>query len=120
MDRWAQGRVMLIGDAASCVSLLAGEGTGLAMTEAYVLAGELFLARHDYGEAFRRHEQRLRPFIEGKQKSARNFASAFAPKTPAGIWFRNQVTKLMVVPSIADFFVGRDVRDDFGLPDYGN
>jgi 2-polyprenyl-6-methoxyphenol hydroxylase-like FAD-dependent oxidoreductase len=29
------------GDAAACVSLLAGEGTGLAMTEAYVLAGEL-------------------------------------------------------------------------------
>ena len=32
---------MLIGDAAACVSLLAGEGAGLAMTEAYVLAGEL-------------------------------------------------------------------------------
>ena len=49
---------MLIGDAASCVSLLAGEGTGLAMTEAYLLAGELNRAGDDYREAFRRHEQR--------------------------------------------------------------
>src|SRR5262249_28717720 len=30
MDRWSTGRVALIGDAAACVSLLAGEGTGLA------------------------------------------------------------------------------------------
>ena len=26
MDGWSKGRVMLIGDAAACVSLLAGEG----------------------------------------------------------------------------------------------
>ena len=41
MDRWTKGRTALVGDAAACVSLLAGEGTGLAMAEAYVLAGEL-------------------------------------------------------------------------------
>ena len=41
MDRWTKGRTALIGDAAACVSLVAGEGTGLAMAEAYVLAGEL-------------------------------------------------------------------------------
>ena len=34
MDRWSRGRVLLIGDAAGCISLLGGEGTGLAMTEA--------------------------------------------------------------------------------------
>ena len=110
---------MLLGDAASCVSLLAGEGTGLAMVEAYILAGELNRAGENYGEAFRRHENRLRAFIEGKQESARKFASAFAPRTAGGLWFRNQVTKLMAVPLIADYFVGRDVRDDLELPDYG-
>jgi 2-polyprenyl-6-methoxyphenol hydroxylase-like FAD-dependent oxidoreductase len=41
LNRWSRGRTALIGDAAACVSLLAGEGTGLAMTQAYVLAGEL-------------------------------------------------------------------------------
>ena len=38
MDHWSKGRTMLIGDAASCISLLGGEGTGLALIEAYVLA----------------------------------------------------------------------------------
>ena len=44
MDRWSQGRVLLIGDAAGCISLLGGEGTGLAMTEAYVLGRRSFYA----------------------------------------------------------------------------
>ena len=118
MPAWSEGRVMLIGDAAACVSLMAGEGTGLAMTEAYVLAGELKRAGIDYPQAFRRHEQRLRPFVEGKQKSAQYFASAFAPKTKAGVWLRNQVTKLMGIPVVADWFLGREVRDDFDLPNY--
>src|SRR5262249_57367494 len=41
MDCWTKGRTALVGDAAACVSLLAGEGAGLAMAEAYVLAGGL-------------------------------------------------------------------------------
>ena len=118
MGAWSKGRVMLIGDAACCVSLLGGEGAGLAMTEAYVLAGELNRAGQDYREAFRRCEERLRPFIEGKQKSAQKFASAFAPKKRVGVWFRNQVVKLMGIRLVADFFIGRAVRDDFDLPEY--
>jgi 2-polyprenyl-6-methoxyphenol hydroxylase-like FAD-dependent oxidoreductase len=118
MDRWSEGRVMLIGDAAACMSLLAGEGAGLAMTEAYVLAGELSRAGDDYREAFHRYEQQLRPFIERKQESARNFAAAFAPKTRLGVWIRNQVTKLLPIPPIARFLLGRDMLDNFDLPDY--
>ena len=118
MDGWSKGRVMLIGDAAACVSLLAGEGAGLAMTEAYVLAGELNRAGHDYQAAYRRYEQLLRPFVEGKQKSARYFASAFVPKTWVGVWLRNQVTKLMAFPPLAHYFLVRNLRDDFDLPDY--
>src|SRR5262249_7580618 len=41
MTSWSQGRVALVGDAAFCVSLMAGQGSALAMTAAYVLAGEL-------------------------------------------------------------------------------
>jgi 2-polyprenyl-6-methoxyphenol hydroxylase-like FAD-dependent oxidoreductase len=118
MDAWSRGRVALIGDAAACVSLLAGGGTGLAMTEAYVLAGELHAAAGDHRRAFRRFEERLRPFIEAKQRSARKFASAFAPRTPLGVWVRNQVTRAFAVPVLADVPVGRDLRDGFDLPDH--
>ena len=41
MDAWSKGRVALLGDAACCVSLLAGEGTGLAMTGSICLGGRI-------------------------------------------------------------------------------
>ncbi len=118
MDRWTRGRTALIGDAAACVSLLAGEGTGLAMAEAYVLAGELHDCRGDHVAAFARYQERMMPFLKRKQESAAKFASSFAPKSAFGIAFRNLVTRLLRVPFIADFFIGRDLRDDIDLPDY--
>jgi 2-polyprenyl-6-methoxyphenol hydroxylase-like FAD-dependent oxidoreductase len=119
MDRWTRGRTALVGDAAACVSLVAGEGTGLAIAEAYILAGELHACGGDFRAAFARYEQRLMPFLRRKQASAVTFASSFAPKTSFGITFRNVVTKLMRVPSIAELFIGRELRDDIELPDYG-
>ncbi|MEZ5998345.1 MAG: FAD-binding domain [Hyphomonas sp.] len=116
---WSKGRVALLGDAAACPSLLAGEGTGLAMTEAYVLAGELKQAGGDFRTAFETYETRLRPFLEEKQKSALAFASSFAPKTEFGIWLRNVATHLLVIPPLADLLIGGSVKDDFDLPDYG-
>lgn len=98
---------------------MAGEGTGLAIAEAYVLAGELYACAGDFVTAFARYEQRLMAFLKKKQESAARFASSFAPKTSAGITFRNVLTKLMRVPFIAEFFVGRDLRDDIEVPNYG-
>jgi 2-polyprenyl-6-methoxyphenol hydroxylase-like FAD-dependent oxidoreductase len=118
MGTWSKGRVILVGDAAACVSLLAGEGTGLAMTEAYVLAGELQRAGDDYRAAFLRYEQLLRPFVESKQQLAKSFASGFVPKTWLGVWLRNQVTKLLAIPPVARYFIGRGLSDDFDLPNY--
>ena len=119
VPQWSKGRTVLIGDAAACPSLLAGEGTGLAMTEAYLLAGELAASGGDIPAAFDAYEKRLRPFIEEKQKSARAFASSIAPKTEFGIWLRNMATHLMVIPPLADLLIGDTVKDDFDLPDYG-
>ncbi|MEZ4411781.1 MAG: FAD-binding domain [Gemmatimonadales bacterium] len=118
MPFWTQGRTALVGDAAACVSLLAGEGTGLAMAEAYVLAGELARAHDDHRTAFARYEERMRPFLKRKQESAAAFASAFAPKTALGVFFRDKVSRLLRLPVVADLLVGRDMRDDITLPDY--
>ena len=41
LDRWSQGRVVLLGDAGYCPSPLSGLGTSLALVGAYILAGEL-------------------------------------------------------------------------------
>jgi 2-polyprenyl-6-methoxyphenol hydroxylase-like FAD-dependent oxidoreductase len=63
MNQWTKGRTALIGDAAACVSLLAGEGAGLAMAEAYVLAGELRNCDGNHSAAFTRYQERLVPLL---------------------------------------------------------
>lgn len=118
LPQWSKGRVALIGDAAAAVSLLAGEGTGLGLTEAYVLAGALRDARGDHAQAFRRYEETLREFVEAKQKGAEGFASTFAPRTAFGVWTRNQAMKLMAVPALARAFMSAALKDDIRLPDY--
>lgn len=118
MPAWHSGRVALVGDAGAAVSFLAGEGAGLAMTEAYVLAGELARAGGDHTKAFAAYDARLRPFIEGKQFTAANFASTFVPQTEFGIWLRNQASRSMVFPGLAHLLMGKTVVDDFALPDY--
>lgn len=118
MDGWSRGRVALIGDAAFCVSLAAGQGSALAMISAYVLAGELARANGRYDEAFGSYEARLRDFIGAKQRGAERFAAALAPRTSYGLWFRNQVVKAFSLPGAARLAVGRDIADRLDLPDY--
>jgi len=118
MPCWSRGRVALVGDAAFCVSLLAGQGSALAMTSAYVLAGELAKAAGRHEEAFRQYEASLRTYIAIKQAGAVRFAGAFAPKTLWGLWFRNQVINAFAIPGLARFAVGREIIDTLRLPDY--
>ncbi|MEL6110172.1 MAG: FAD-binding domain [Planctomycetota bacterium] len=117
MDHWTNHRVALVGDAAACVSLLAGEGTGLAMTEAYVLAGELS-TEADFTTAFQNYETRMRSFLRQKQESARGTAGFFAPKSRVHMMIRNWSIRALKVPLLARLLVGRSFRDDFDLPGY--
>jgi 2-polyprenyl-6-methoxyphenol hydroxylase-like FAD-dependent oxidoreductase len=115
---WSKGRVALIGDAAFSVSLLAGQGSALAIVAAYVLAGELVRCDGRIDEALAGYERRLRAYIETKQAGAKRFAGAFAPRTRLGVWFRNLVVRLLAIPGLARVAVGREVIDRLQLPDY--
>ncbi|HEY6455562.1 MAG TPA: FAD-binding domain, partial [Steroidobacteraceae bacterium] len=118
MESWSRGRIALVGDAAFCISLTGGQGSALAMTAAYVLAGELARARGAHERAFRLYEQTLRSFIVSKQRAAGRFAVAFAPRTRWGLWLRNQVIRAAVVPGIARLALSRDIIDTLELPEY--
>ncbi len=118
MERWAEGRVALIGDAAFCVSLLAGQGSALAMVAAYVLAGELKRADGNHEAAFARYHQRLRQLIATKQKAAVKLSSFFAPPSRIAMSLGNQVTKLMAIPFVSNLAIGREIRDAIDLPEY--
>ena len=88
VPRWSAGRVVLLGDACQCVSLLAGQGAGMAMTGAYVLAEELARSS-DVTAALARYEARLRPGIQRLQAAGRRIARWFLPETPVRLALRN-------------------------------
>jgi len=118
MQNWSSGRVALVGDAAFCVSLLAGQGSALAMIAAYVLAGELSASHGQHELAFASYEARLRSYIDAKQRAAERFAGAFAPRTRVGLHFRNMVANAFAIPGLARLALGRDIADRIEIPDY--
>ena len=118
MDAWFNGRVGLIGDAAFCPSLLAGQGSALAMIAAYVLAGEFSRTPNSPEKALTRYQGLLHPFMLAKQIAAEKFATSFTPKTRWGLFLRNQVTKAFAIPFVAKLVMGGSLLDRIDLPDY--
>lgn len=119
MDSWTKGRTVLVGDAVACPSLISGEGAGLAMAEAYVLAGEIHNGLGDCKAALMRYENRMKPFLLRKQKRAMTLVPSFVPKTRLGVAARNFATSLMRFPVFSEILMGRYLHDDITLPDYG-
>ena len=93
MDRWYNGRVGIIGDAAYCPTLISGQGASMAMAGAYFLA-EALEQCDTHEEAFQMMDQQLRPHINKIQASARNFASTFVPKSRFRMALVNTILRL--------------------------
>ncbi|GAA3254338.1 FAD-dependent monooxygenase [Nonomuraea helvata] len=90
IDRYSQGRVVLLGDSAYG-NTLGGFGTGLAMVGAYVLAGELASAGGDHRVAFAQYEEQMRGYA--KVADSGNAGPFLAPGTPARLRMRNWMFK---------------------------
>ncbi|MGV9379260.1 FAD-dependent monooxygenase [Nonomuraea sp. NPDC003707] len=90
IDRYSQGRVVLLGDAAYG-NTLAGFGTGLAAVGAYVLAGELKRAGGDHRVAFAQYEEQMRGYAKVAKNG--NAGPFLAPRTRKGIRMRNWMFK---------------------------
>lgn len=84
LDRWSNGRVVLLGDAGYCPTPLTGLGTSLALVGAYVLAGEL-AARADHHSAFDRYERVLRPYVTTGQELPPGGIGGYAPTSALAI-----------------------------------
>ncbi|WP_330282730.1 FAD-dependent monooxygenase [Streptomyces sp. NBC_00588] len=116
MDRWSSGRVGLLGDAAFSSSPMSGQGTGLALVGAYVLAGELAAAGWDPGTGFARYEARMRSFVEANQEIGRlNARSRDVPGPDAeprpdfaGAWFTELVGRAINGVELPDYAVVPD------------
>jgi 2-polyprenyl-6-methoxyphenol hydroxylase-like FAD-dependent oxidoreductase len=111
MDRWSNGRIGLLGDAAFSSSPLSGQGTGLALVGAYLLAGELAAAGWDPQAGFAGYEERMRSFVEANQEIGRLHARSLdvpgpdAEPTPEfdGEWFTDLVERAINGVKLPDY-----------------
>ncbi|MGW2839936.1 FAD-dependent monooxygenase [Streptomyces sp. NPDC001493] len=117
VDTWSSGRICLVGDAA-CGATIGGMGTGAAVVAAYVLAGELARSRGDHRAAFTRYENRLRTYAKGCQSGGDRTGKFFAPRTAAGIRFRDAVLSRPLFLN-GMLRLGEKVSSTVDLPDYG-
>ena len=103
MERWCRGHVALTGDAAWCATPLAGIGTTLAVTGAYVLASELKRA-DDTASAFSAYEAAMRPMVEQGQGVPKIEARVLYPHSRIGIALLHGALRIANRPGLRDLF----------------
>lgn len=88
LPSWTRGRIALLGDAASCVSLFGG-GSSLAIAGAQGLASALGERPADVAAALARYEQRQRKLSDPRMKGMSFVASLLVPRSQLAITARN-------------------------------
>ena len=134
LDHWSHGRIVLVGDAAYCPSVMTGMGTSCGMTGAYVLAGEI--ARNcgsstgggrrsqidSIRAAFDSYETKLRPLMNHTQKGLTNNPNYMdsLPSSNLGIgliYLVFRVTTLLQLDIVARWILREDTNG-WKLPSY--
>lgn len=91
LPTWTRGRVTLLGDAASCLSLL-GDGSSLAIAGAHTLATAL--TERDHTTAFAEYETTQRALVAPRRRGFRLSAAVLVPRTRFGLATRNLTARL--------------------------
>jgi 2-polyprenyl-6-methoxyphenol hydroxylase-like FAD-dependent oxidoreductase len=116
-----KGRFVMVGDAGYAPGFTGG-GTILALTGAYVLAGEVQRSRGDLAAGLRAYEERMRPIITDLSKIPPGMPGMMAPQTAWRIWLRNTlfavVTRSGILEFGGQFFASAFGTDKYGLPEY--
>lgn len=94
MPQWHRGRVVLLGDAAWCVTLFAGFGSSLAVGGAELLGAALERHDDDVAAALTDWESELRPLVESKQRLGRRVKGLYAPADPGRLFLRDLPLRL--------------------------
>jgi 2-polyprenyl-6-methoxyphenol hydroxylase-like FAD-dependent oxidoreductase len=89
LGSWSRGRTILVGDAASCVSLF-GEGSSMAIVGAATLAQALAAHPDDLASAFREYEQIHRRRLRRRQRGVWMTSHLLVPSTGHGLAARNR------------------------------
>ncbi|WP_194816899.1 FAD-dependent monooxygenase [Nocardia sp. XZ_19_385] len=119
LPSWSEGRVVLLGDSAFCGSPLAGQGTAMAITGAYVLAGEIAAHTGDLPQALVRYQEVMGPFVAKSRDLPPGGLKAMTPMTRFGIRAGQAMTKLMLWKPLRPLMIKMmSSTEDYDLPDY--
>ena len=119
----SKGRFVLVGDAGYAPGMT-GTGTTLALTGAYVLAGEVSKHKGNVAAALKGYEEQMRPIIKEMQKVPPFVGTVMAPQTAWGIWLRNHIFALIAWSRLLEFIQrlfsasAFASSDTYRLPDY--
>lgn len=103
MPEWSKGRIVLLGDAAHCLTLISGQGAGMSIASAAMLADEL--EGKPIEDALRAHEQRLRPAISKLQQRSHKMGALFIPATKLSFHLRNFALRHMPRSWLGRYFI---------------
>ncbi len=119
--QWAEGRCALVGDAAFATM---GVGTSLAMTGAYMIAGELsqMASSADVPAALRRYETAFRPYVMQHEKVPPGIPQITAPQSALGVGVLYTAIRLVFglrLPQVLMKVFGGEEKEGWRLPEYG-
>ncbi|MEM8837599.1 MAG: FAD-dependent oxidoreductase [Pseudomonadota bacterium] len=103
MPKWSHKRVMLLGDSAHCLTLVSGQGAGMALVSASILGEKLATLSID--DALIAHEAQMRPTIEHLQMRSRKMARVFVPASKLTFHLRNLVMRAVPKSWIAHYLI---------------
>ncbi|GGO83095.1 FAD-dependent oxidoreductase [Nonomuraea cavernae] len=107
---WSSGRVVLLGDAAWCVTLFAGYGSALAVGGADRLGTELADRPGDIPAALAAWEAAIRPEAERKQKLGRRVKGVYAPANSLLLWLSQLPLRLATLPPVRRYMTRRFIK----------
>ncbi|KAK5050646.1 hypothetical protein LTR84_003928 [Exophiala bonariae] len=116
------GRFALVGDAGYAPGFT-GTGTTLALTGAYILAGEICRHKGDVKAGLASYENTMRPIINEMSKVPPFVPSILAPQTALALWLRNNLFALLAWSKLLEYvqrFFGSSggKTSEYPLPDY--
>jgi 2-polyprenyl-6-methoxyphenol hydroxylase-like FAD-dependent oxidoreductase len=94
LPAWSRGRIALLGDAASCMSLF-GNGSSLAISGAAALSRALDATPDDHATAFRAYEAEHRLRVRPTQHGRLVAGALLVPATRAGITARDLAVRVL-------------------------
>ncbi|KAI1622772.1 hypothetical protein EDD37DRAFT_490618 [Exophiala viscosa] len=116
----SSGSVVAVGDAAYCPSPISGMGTTLAITGAYILAGEVARNRPNFSAGVSAYEARMRPFVKTAQELFPGTPRLANPHTDFGVWILHLFLAFFAWTGLARVLGERysPVADAIELPEY--